>query len=304
MPSPYYKIRSVHGLNGSPFTSDVLSPLPEPSLSDSINRRVVGSRFQEVNNSSTTVGHIPMGSQVAVNESGRLSPLRPLAESPVPDAAPYGRNVHSSWNTTEFNDGHYNHWYHRSTDPILEESEEDWVDIAHEDPEAIDNGEEYPANERRRPRPPRAWNGIEGHRETFPLRNRPPAAPEEVPPPHLRLQPRQPFVRPMTGMDHDVLGAIYADINTWRSRLKTINAEISAAQSVSYSDIADGARIKGWLLVGKGLRFIPGIQLIEGRAKEDIRWDELQTDGAVLGRMTYWTTVITVSIMLGFGCAF
>jgi hypothetical protein len=34
--------------------------------------------------------------------------------------------------------------------------------------------------------------------------------------------------------------------------------------------------VKGWLLTGRGLRLLLGIQLIEGHAKESVRWDILQ----------------------------
>ena len=125
--------------------------------------------------------------------------------------------------------------------------------------------------------------------------------PEEVPPPHLRLQPRQPFVRPLSGVNHDKLGEIYADINHWRWKLKVINAEIAEVQRESYNDIADGARIRGWLMVGRGLHFIPGIQLIEGRAKEDIRWDELQNEGSKTRTTTFWLVIGVIAILLGVG---
>ena len=105
--------------------------------------------------------------------------------------------------------------------------------------------------------------------------------------------------------DHSNIAAlIYADISLWRSRLKAINAEINEAQTESYNDIADGARIKGWLLIGKGLRHIPGIQLIEGRAKEDIRWDELQNEGGFMRGLAFWTIVVTVAVLLGIGRKF
>jgi hypothetical protein len=91
---------------------------------------------------------------------------------------------------------------------------------------------------------------------------------EEVPP-HLRVQRAPPFVRPLTGLNHDELGSVYSEIRTWRTRLKTINEDIRIAQEEGYQFIADGARVKGWLLTGRGLRFIPGVELIKGHAKED-----------------------------------
>ncbi|KAH8099276.1 hypothetical protein BXZ70DRAFT_289357 [Cristinia sonorae] len=307
MPSQYYKLRVSEGISGGQFTDgDPPAPPLGPSFTDSINSRVVGSRFHEVNRNSEAYGQLPLGSQVMIEKNGEVVPV--FTDSPLPDTALYGPNVHSSWDTAAFNEGiPAHHWLPLQQGPntIAEVPEDDWVDVMHEAPEAFEHGEDYDTqgSSRRRPRPPRNKNGTppDERRETFPLRNRGPAEVDEQPPPHLRLQPRQPFVRPLSGVDHDDLGHIYADISLWRSRLKAINDEINEAQTESYNDIADGARIKGWLLIGKGLRHIPGIQLIEGRAKEDIRWDELQNEGGFMRGLAFWTIVVTVAILLGIG---
>lgn len=115
---------------------------------------------------------------------------------------------------------------------------------------------------------------------------------------HLRLQPQGPFVRPLSGLDHEDLGVVYSDIRECRTRLKQINNDISEAQNDCYNDIADGARVKGWLIAGRGVRFLPGIQLIEGRSKNDIHWDELQRQGGMEGRVLFWTFVAMVAIVL------
>ena len=147
------------------------------------------------------------------------------------------------------------------------------------------------------------------HRSTFPLRVRSAteagegtARGEEVPP-HLRVQRAPPFVRPLTGLNHDELGAVYSEIRTWRTRLKTINEDIRIAQEDGYQFIADGVRVKGWLLTGRGLRFLPGIHLIEGRAKEDVRWDVLQQGGRdSVSQAAFWTVVLAIAGTLLIGC--
>jgi calcium permeable stress-gated cation channel len=147
------------------------------------------------------------------------------------------------------------------------------------------------------------------HRSTFPLRDRlgtdaggGSGRSEEVPP-HLRVQRAPPFVRPLTGLNHDELGAVYSEIRSWRTRLKTVNEDIRLAQEDGYQAIADGAFVKGWLLTGRGLRFLPGIQLIEGRAKEDVRWDILQLDGKDrMSQVAFWTVVVIIGVALLFGC--
>lgn len=146
------------------------------------------------------------------------------------------------------------------------------------------------------------------YRSTFPLRDRSGhdsgegTGREEVPP-HLRVQRAPPFVRPLTGLNHDELGGVYSEIRTWRTRLKTINEDIRIAQEEGYQFIADGAHVKGWLLTGRGLRFIPGIQLIEGRAKEDVRWDILQMGGGdSVSRVAFWIVVVVIAGALLVGC--
>ena len=77
-------------------------------------------------------------------------------------------------------------------------------------------------------------------------------------------------MRPLTGLNRDELSSVYTEIQMWCLCLKTINEDIHLVQENSYQDIADGTGVMGWLLTSCGLRFVPGIQLIEGRAKEDL----------------------------------
>ncbi|KAJ1310485.1 hypothetical protein OPQ81_007218 [Rhizoctonia solani] len=111
---------------------------------------------------------------------------------------------------------------------------------------------------------------------------------------------RQPVVRPVSGLDHDTLALIYNDIRTWRSRLKALNAEITEAQQEAYTAIAEGRNIKGWLLVGRNVRYLAGTESIEGRAKTDVRWTELQLggQGGLWSDLRYWAVVALVAILL------
>ncbi|KAJ7778491.1 hypothetical protein B0H16DRAFT_1683704 [Mycena metata] len=83
-PSLYYKLNRVHGVSGGQFGANVISEdsenelggdgTGEQSLSQTINARVVGSRFQEVNRNSVTLGRLPLGSHVRVDQTGELGP--------------------------------------------------------------------------------------------------------------------------------------------------------------------------------------------------------------------------------------
>jgi len=319
MPSSYYKIRNVEGVSGGHFTDPEDSQGRSRALSftDTITQRVVGSRFQEVNRDSTAYGRLPIGTPIQVNEAGQFVPPPPsTVQTPITPG--FGPNYDPSSSETYDESGHYDSFFRRSDGPsrVTSELGDDWVDVFHEPPQKFGDEPDYdeplpidpdlppfpPLKPRRRPQ--RQIAPPSDHRETFPLRiKRGRQSTNETlpPPPHLRLQQRQPFVRPMSGLDHGDLGVVYGDISNWRTRLKAINAEIADAQRDSYNDIADGARIKGWLIVGKGLRFLPGIESIDGRSKEDIRWDELQHHGSAGNRTVYWALVVFLFVLLAAG---
>lgn len=246
----------------------------------------------EVNRNSVAYGRLPLGSHVKVGKSGELGPESPPGSLSIPDPRRFGPNYaqessDEQWGADELG--------------VLDE---EWVDLTKDAPVDFDSDHNGvppagPSSFRRRPKKEPVSST---KRETFPLRSKGNPEPEYVQPPHLRLQPAQPFVRPLDGINFEDLGQVYSDITQWRSRLKIINAEIAEAQREGYNDIADGARIKGWLMVGQGLRFIPGIQLIEGRAKEDIRWDVLQNERRWLDWTVVWWVIGLVVILLAIGC--
>lgn len=301
-PSSYYKLRGVQSINGGRFSGSGIDQ--HQSLTDSINTRVIGSRFLEVNRNSAAYGRLPLGSHVAVEKSGELGPIADEGNwlPPIPDPRLFGPN----YGLSAYDDMSVNE---HGVVTIPEETDAEWVDLSTHTPEIFDtsfNG--LPSNQAgpssfiRRPRIPKSDPPPTIRRETFPLRHDNYHDPESLPPPHLRLQPAQPFVRPLDGLGFDDLGHVYADITQWRSKLKIINAEIAEAQRDSYDDIASGTNITGWLLVGRGLRFIPGVELIEGRAKEDIRWDVLQNERSLLDLMVMWAVIIGVIIAMVAAC--
>ena len=301
-PSSYYKLRGVQTFSGGRFSSSTTVDRHQ-SLTDSINSRVIGSRFLEVNRNSATYGRLPLGSHVTVEKSGELGPAADKGDwlPPIPDLRLFGPNygpaVYDEMSVNE-----------HGVVSIPEEIDAEWVDLsaypANDDTRFNDlpPGQVGSSSYIHRPRVPKPDPPPLIRRETFPLRYDNYQDPGDLPPPHLRLQPSQPFVRPMDGLDFDDLSHVYTDITQWRSRLKIINAEIAETQQDSYDDIASGTNVTGWLLVGRGLRFIPGVELIEGRAKEDIRWDVLQNERSPLDLMVMWAVIITVIIAMAAAC--
>lgn len=296
----------MRGIGGGFITED--SAVDDaPSFGDTVRSRVVGTRFQEVNRDSVAYEALPLGSRVAVNRVGNLGPMpqtygAPLGFGPNHDTDTSIGNEGDSAAGGSMTPGAYHSRVATESEgvPISSHQGSSRIrdspmpyDLASTPTqnEKIDppNDEDMIPLARRRPAPVHPER-----RETFPMREH-----EEVQvPPHLRLQPQQPFVRPLSGLDHDGLGAVYTDIREWRTRLKQINGEIADAQNDCYNDIADGIRIKGWLITGKAIRHLPGIELIEGRSKADIVWYELQQSERIWNAVLFWAFVLMVAILL------
>jgi len=255
----------------------------------------------EVNRNSVAYGRLPLGSHVGVEKSGELGPIRDSGASwveQIPNPQFYGPNYVEGYEDRAVDE--------MGAFIIPEQEEEEWVDVSSDRPDdfatdynGVPPSSSGPSSFLRRPRPPPKDTIPAGRRETFPLRrDESPRDVETLAPPHLRLQPSQPFVRPLDGVGYDDLGDVYTEITQWRSRLKMINAEIADAQRESYNDIASGTGITGWLMVGRGLRHIPGIEMIEGRAKEDIRWDVLQHERTRLDAVVMGVVIFIITVAL------
>jgi hypothetical protein len=279
----------VQGVNGGRISETT----ERPSLQETIDSSLVGSRFQEGSGQHRTDSYFAPSSAVHTPDPRRLGPNHgPSADE------------HGVWQQGDQNGGERH------------DLGDDWVDVSNEPPEEWATDDPYGASSPER----RSSLGIRlrqrlietptpsERRETFPRRPNTDigsgSGSTERPPPHLRLQLQQPFVRPRSGLDHDNLGDVYSKIQEWRSKLKLINSDIMAVQEDCYNEIADGTRIKGWLLVGRGLRYVPGIQIIEGRAKEDIRWDVLQHERTGLDTAVLWMIVVIVVLLLAAGCGY
>lgn len=290
-----------------------------PSFSDSVRSRIVGSRFQEFNQDHNYDREgLPIGSRITL-QHGELAPAphqpeHEAANTAYPYGPSYGHDVDPSSGNEEETAGspengtsepktsrvtsatdyaatilldpslnHFTYDDHHESPPETIPAASVAENGGQTTPQARGTQEKYPP----------------GRRETFPMRYRDNETQEEAQVPlHLRLQPQGPFVRPLSTLDHDDLGAIYSSIGEWRTRLKQINIQISDAQSDCYNDIADGSRIRGWLITGRGLRFLPGIEMIEGRSKEDIVWDELQDRERWERSWTFWIFVIWIAALL------
>lgn len=313
----------MRGVTGGRMASDAGDEGQSPTFGESVHSRLVGSRFQEVNRDSVAYGRLPVGSRVGVDRMGGLGPIQ--SDLPV-DASMFGPNHGldpSSGNDADAEMSPASGSIYPETSRGASADDEQPTSPAYPGSfaEGTSNFRESPFRTSLTPQPStskavedsvagsggiaRARN-IAPHpperRETFAMRTNGSQIQEDPEIPlHLRLQPQGPFVRPLSGLDHDNLGAVYSDIREWRTQLKSINKEIADVQNDCYNDIADGARIKGWLITGRGVRFLPGIKMIEGRSKSDIVWDELQLDKGMMNKIMFWTFCVMVALFLGAG---
>jgi len=242
-----------------------------------------GSRFMEINRDSVH-GKLPLGSRIAVTEHGELKPVPIPAPNLGPNHAENGGD-----DDGDDQDG-------ERDDFIMVED----AALVPEDENVGGGGTTNNSTPRGAPRT------TVMSAQSFPMRPRKRGTEGSEPPamPHERLQQQQPFRRPISGLEHAQLGVIYADIRRWRGALKRSNREIADAQERGFQDIADGRNIKGWILIGRGLQFLPGVQMIEGRTKQDIRWEELQVQGGFWSRVVFWVMVVIIGVLLGVGRKF
>lgn len=319
-PPQYYRLRNVRGIDdGRGSQSGGSSTHESPSFGDSVRSRIVGTRFQEFS-SSHDDEPLPIGSRVTFQQ-GELNPVPPEL---MPVHGPNHGMDPSSGNEGDIEPSFMSGSNERedalstsrgasggdrSPDPlsfILVDSAMSGTSgesTFGKRESGMHDSEAPESSSGPRRRPPKPEVPIE-RRETFPMRPRDPDADAHADVPlHLRVQSQGPFVRPASGIDHDMLGSVYSDIGGWRTKLKQINADIMDAQNVCYNEIADGRNTKGWLLTGRGICFIPGVELIDGRSKDDIVWTELQDQKDFWERrFTFWVIVGMATILLAAAC--
>ncbi|WWC59119.1 uncharacterized protein I303_101667 [Kwoniella dejecticola CBS 10117] len=89
----------------------------------------------------------------------------------------------------------------------------------------------------------------------------------------------------------------YAAIRESRARFKELNNEIDILQKQNFAEIAtDKADIIGWVVVGKGVRWLPHAELIEGYTREDILWGNAVH---LRNEAKFWLKVTLLGVMLG-----
>jgi hypothetical protein len=111
------------------------------------------------------------------------------------------------------------------------------------------------------------WTGAPASPRNVPLPPSPEDATEALPQfqpgPERRTQVHAPataaaVVSERPSEEPSALGHLYHDIRAYRSLFKGLNDEIAAEQRKSRGQAAKGEDVLGWVLVGRGVRWLPG----------------------------------------------
>ncbi|KAK4684130.1 ATP-dependent RNA helicase DOB1, partial [Tremellales sp. Uapishka_1] len=268
-PRSFYKLRSVPFVETtaySPVSQDDPPRLASPPLTQSIQSKVVGSRFVEVNRDSGMFGgkRLKIGQRVKMGEDGILVAAESSPES-EPSEESGGLSAESAG---------VRHQARRDRDHL----------------EELDGRLSIGSGTR----PPVAFS---------PTQPEWPRATVNPPPDDFILLPIHddgsrfdPNIRPASQIEPLSLARYYYDIGEHRGRFKVLNADIQLAQEKIYESMAGGNGILGWIVVGRGARWLPSAENIEGRTKEDIEWRNL---GRGRGERVFWIKVAAVMLILG-----
>jgi hypothetical protein len=86
-----------------------------------------------------------------------------------------------------------------------------------------------------------------------------------------------------------------AEIAACRTEFKALNSEIEVLQQDIFSGISSGQAVLGWIVVGRGVEWLPHAETIEGRTKEDILWENVDRSN---GERRYFVKVALVGFVL------
>jgi hypothetical protein len=92
-----------------------------------------------------------------------------------------------------------------------------------------------------------------------------------------------------------------AQIAGYRTQFKGLNAEIEVLQQDTFTKVASVQSILGWIVVGRGVEWLPHAQVIEGLTKEDILWRYANKPN---GEKRFFLKVAAVGLVLCLICKY
>lgn len=108
-----------------------------------------------------------------------------------------------------------------------------------------------------------------------------------------------PRLRTLSTVSSLELANLYTTLRYKRSELKRRNAEIAELQIVARAEIAEGrGKVAGCVLVGRRVGSLPGVEKIEGKTKEDVRWELLYQGGRRRGELRFWGWIVALAVLM------
>lgn len=95
--------------------------------------------------------------------------------------------------------------------------------------------------------------------------------------------------------ESSAVGRHYSDIREQRALFKQLNEEIGQSQQKAFGQAAKGEQVRGWLVIGKEVRYLPGARVVEGATREDILWENV---GKSSGETVFWITLVLLALLV------
>ncbi|WVO15731.1 hypothetical protein L204_103393 [Cryptococcus depauperatus] len=270
-PKGFYKVNPVEDVHSD-------RQLNRPSA---ITTTDTGTRFHEVNQSSVLLTNkFEIGQRVKIDDNGDyvLDPSPPTSsESNMLDS---DSNVNSALKENTFPGTHIDASLSRSlSKTVPERTEEASLTAMTKSPQAATSRELSSS---------RAAHGLSQKKESRATSD---------------LEPPSPSHR------HSETPSLIAkhcmNVREHHTSLKTLNTDINLLQRQKFEYVVgDGQKegINGWILIGRGVKWMPGSILIEARTREDILWHNLNKKHSRRSEIAFWVEVVLVGIVLAMIC--
>lgn len=85
------------------------------------------------------------------------------------------------------------------------------------------------------------------------------------------------------------------EISRLRWELKNLKWIVLDLQQRAFAIVTSGGRVRGWIVVGKGVRRLPGAKVVEGWTREDIIWRNVGRQRTAW----FWVKVVLLGVSLG-----
>jgi hypothetical protein len=113
----------------------------------------------------------------------------------------------------------------------------------------------------------------------------------------------RPYLQPSKLTTPDTVATLYNAIREYRSALRKLNSEAESLQLEVMENVSAGRNVEGWLLVGKGLHHLRGVEVFESPNKDGIQYDALVgAPSRSFGRVAFWMAALAAALFASGSC--